>query len=208
MARYELTDDEWNLLKGLFPTQKRGGKWNDHRTTLNGMLWILRSGAPWRDLPDRYGKWKSVYHRFNRWRRDGLFDRILKALQIRLDKQGKIDWDLWLVDGSNVRASRAAAGARKKGGSTSNPTTTHWAARRGGWGSKLHVVTDGKGLVLAVTVTAGQTHESTQLHNVMHAVRRPRHIGWPDQIAGDKGYSYETVRQFLDGCGIEAGDPA
>jgi transposase len=131
MARYELTDDEWNLLKGLFPTQKRGGKWNDHRTTLNGLLWILRSGAPWRDLPDRYGKWKSVYHRFNRWRREGLFDRILKALQIRLNKQGKIDWDLWLVDGSNVRASHAAAGARKKGAkaSTSNPTTTHWAAR-------------------------------------------------------------------------------
>jgi transposase len=129
MARYELTDDEWNLLKGLFPSQQRGGKWNDHRTTLNGMLWILRSGAPWRDLPDRYGKWKSVYHRFNRWRREGLFDRILKALQIRLDKQGKTDWDLWLVDGSNVRASRAAAGARKKGAKTSNPTTTRWAAR-------------------------------------------------------------------------------
>jgi len=58
--------------------------------------------------------------------------------------------------------------------------------------------------VLAVTVTAGQTHESTQLHNVMHAVRRPRSIGWPDKIAGDKGYSYETVRQFIAGCGIEA----
>ena len=72
MARYELTDDEWNLLKGLFPKQKRGGKWNDHRTTLNGMLWILRSGAPWRDMPERYGKWKSVYHRFNRWRREGV----------------------------------------------------------------------------------------------------------------------------------------
>jgi transposase len=131
MARYELADDEWNLLRNLFPAQKRGGRWNDHRTTLNGMLWILRSGAPWRDLPERYGKWKSVYHRFNRWRREGLFDRILKALRIRLDKQGKIDWDLWLVDGSNVRASRAAAGARKKGGkdSTSNPPTTRWAAR-------------------------------------------------------------------------------
>jgi transposase len=131
MARYELTDDEWELLKGLFPSQKRGGRWNDHRVTLNGMLWILRSGAPWRDMPERYGKWKSVYDRFNRWRREGFFDRILKALRIRLNKQGKIDWDLWLVDGSNVRASRAAAGARKKGGaaSTSNPPITRWAAR-------------------------------------------------------------------------------
>ena len=132
MARYEVTDEHWELLKGLFPKQKRGGKWKDHRTLLNGMLWILRSGAPWRDLPERYGKWQTVYHRFSRWRRDGTFDRILKALQIRLDRQGKIDWDLWLVDGSNVRASRAAAGARKKNpapqASTSNPTTTHWAA--------------------------------------------------------------------------------
>ena len=58
--------------------------------------------------------------------------------------------------------------------------------------------------MLAVTVTAGQTHESTQLHDVMHAVRRPRHIGWPLQLAGDKGYSYENVRRFLDDCGIAA----
>jgi len=129
MARYELTDEQWQLLKGLFPKQQRGGRWLDHRTMLNGMLWILRSGAPWRDLPPRYGKWQSVNHRFNRWRRDGTFDRVLKALQIRLDKQGKIDWDLWLVDGTSVRASRAAAGARKKSAkpTTSSPTTTHWA---------------------------------------------------------------------------------
>jgi len=134
VARYELSDGHWNLIKGLFPKQGRGGRWNDHRTMLNGMLWILRSGAPWRDLPERYGKWKSVYHRFNRWRGDGTFDRLLKSLRIRLDKQGKIDWDLWLVDGSNVRASRVAAGARKKRtrDSTANPPTTHWVAAEAG----------------------------------------------------------------------------
>lgn len=136
MARYEVMDEQWELLKGLFPKQSRGGRWLDHRTMLNGMLWILRSGAPWRDLPQRYGKWQSVYDRFNRWRRDGTFDRVLKALQIRLDKQGKIDWDLWLVDGTNIRASRAAAGAgkigaRKKSAATPtdlNPKITRWAA--------------------------------------------------------------------------------
>lgn len=58
--------------------------------------------------------------------------------------------------------------------------------------------------MLAVTVTAGQTHESTQLTRALHAVRRPRHIGWPGKVAGDKGYSYETVRRFLASCGIEA----
>ena len=131
MARYEVTDEQWELLKGLLPKQARGGRWLNHRTMLNGMLWILRSGAPWRDLPERYGKWQSVNHRFNRWRRDGTFDRVLKALQIRLDQQGKIDWDLWLVDGTNIRASRAAAGARKKSAATptaSNRSTTRWAA--------------------------------------------------------------------------------
>jgi transposase len=130
MARYELTDEQWKLLENLFPKQGRGGRWLNHRTTLNGMLWILRSGAPWRDLPERYGKWQSVYDRLNRWRRDGTFDRVLKALQIRLDKAGQIDWDLWLVDGTSIRASRAAAGARKKStaATSSKPTTTRWAA--------------------------------------------------------------------------------
>ena len=66
------------------------------------------------------------------------------------------------------------------------------------------MVTDGKGLPLAVTLTAGQTHESTQLHNLMHEVNRPVRIGWPDKLAGDKGYSYETIREFLADCRIEA----
>jgi transposase len=131
MGRGDLSDVQWDLVKGLMPLQGRGGKWNDHRVTLDGILWILRTGAPWRDLPERYGKWKSVYDRFNSWRKDGMYARLLRALRIRLDKEGKIDWDLWLVDGSNVRASRAAAGAGKKREKPSRKTT-HWAAREAG----------------------------------------------------------------------------
>lgn len=129
-GRGDLSDEQWRLIEGLLPGQKRGGKWNDHRVVFDGILWVLRTGAPWRDLPERYGKWGSVYHRFNRWRKDGTFDRVLKALRLRLDKQGHIDWDLWCVDGSNVRASRAAAGASKK---ARNPReTTRWVAREAG----------------------------------------------------------------------------
>ena len=131
MGRGDLSDAQWELVKGLMPVQRRGGKWNDHRTTVNGMLWVLRTGAPWRDLPERYGRWQSVYDRFNRWRGEGMYQRLLKALRIRLDKAGKIDWDLWLVDGSNVRASRAAAGAGKKGAKQSRETT-RWVAREAG----------------------------------------------------------------------------
>ena len=128
MRRHELSDEEWELIKALLPKQGRGGKWSDHRAMLNAMMWILRTGAPWRDLPERFPKWQSVNHRFNRWRKDGTFDRITKALRIRLDKQEKIDWDLWCIDGTNIRASRAAAGAGKKDTKTSRKTT-HWAAQ-------------------------------------------------------------------------------
>jgi transposase len=115
MERHELTDQQWELLAPFFPTQrKRGGQWSDHRTAVNGALWRLRTGAPWRDLPKGYGPWQTVHRRFTSWRKTGLLDRMLEGLQIRLDERGGIDWDLWCVDGSSVRGSRAAAGASKK----------------------------------------------------------------------------------------------
>jgi transposase len=109
--RYELTDEQWAMIAPLMPKTKPGGRWNDHRTTLDGMMWVLKSGSPWRDMPERYGSWKSVYDRFRRWSADGTIDRILKRLQYKLDKDGFIDWDVWCVDGSNVRAHISAAGA-------------------------------------------------------------------------------------------------
>ena len=129
MRRYEVTDEQWQLIEPLIPAAAATGRKRvPPRTVLNGVLWVLRSGSPWRDLPERYGPWQSIYHHFNCWRRTKVFERILEALQMRLDAQGHIDWDLWCVDGSTVRASRAAAGAGKKG-APKNPATTLWAAR-------------------------------------------------------------------------------
>jgi transposase len=129
MRRHELTDEQWELLKNLFPPWPGWGRpHRDRRQVLNGILWIVRTGAPWRDLPERYGPWKSIYHCFNQWRKDGTWDRILRHLQIRLDREGQIDWGLWCVDGSSIRASRAAAGAGEKGGQM-NRKTTLWAAQ-------------------------------------------------------------------------------
>jgi transposase len=115
MHRYDLQDWQWELIGDLFPSNegKEGGLWRDHRTILNGMFHILHSGCPWRDLPERYGPWQTVYHRFNRYRKSGLFDLILKRLRARLDKLGRIDWDYWCFDGTNIRAARCAAGAKK-----------------------------------------------------------------------------------------------
>jgi len=124
MRRDELTDEQWALLKEILPSgSARGRPRRDLREVLNAIFWLLRTGAPWRDLPERYGPWQSVYHWFNKWRGDGTWEQMLKALQIRLDRQGRIDWDLWCVDGTTIRASRAAAGAGKKG-APKNPQTT------------------------------------------------------------------------------------
>lgn len=136
MRRHELTDQEWALIADLMPRSEGPGRpWNDHRQTVNGMMWILKTGAPWRDLPEHYGPWQSVFDRFNRWRKNGMWDRVLERLHLRLDKEGRIDWDVWMVDSTNVRATRAAAGA-VKGGTPENPRITRWAAREVGLGPK------------------------------------------------------------------------
>jgi transposase len=90
---------------------------------LNGMLWLLRAGAPWRDLPAKFGPWPTVYVRFAAWRRDGVLDEVVARLQEVLNDTGKIDWALWCIDGSSVRAARAAAGAASKRGMKTNRKT-------------------------------------------------------------------------------------
>lgn len=126
--RYELTDEAFERIEPLLPKQEDGGQWKDHRTVLNGMFWILNSGAQWRDLPERYGKWQTVYDRYRRWTRERLFDRILHRLHVELDDDGRIDWDVFDVDGTNVRAHQSAAGASKKG-APEKPETTPWGDR-------------------------------------------------------------------------------
>lgn len=136
MRRYEIGDEQWELIADLLPEEQGNGRpWRSHRSMVNAMLWILNTGSPWRDLPERFGPWQTAYNRFNRWRKEGTFDRILERLQMRLDEGGRIDWDLWCVDGSSVRAHAAAAGAGEKGGPKSPPTML-WAAREAGSGPR------------------------------------------------------------------------
>jgi transposase len=82
MQGFDLTDSQWQAIEPLLPQKSpRGGRpWKDHRTMINGMLWIEKSGGRWRDLPEQYGPWQSVYDRYTNWRTIGLWDRILSAL--------------------------------------------------------------------------------------------------------------------------------
>ena len=114
MVTSELTDAQWDGLRPLLPPQKprsdRPG--NDHRSVLNGILWILRTGSPWRSLPERYGSWKAVSSRCYRWQRAGVWDGVLAALQQRADAEGRLDWSLHFVGSTVVREHQHAAGAK------------------------------------------------------------------------------------------------
>src|SRR5512142_2292627 len=115
MNRGDLTDEQWRRLQPLLPKHHPSGRPpQDDRQTVNGMLWVLRTGAPWRDLPERYGKVGTVSSRFYRWRQAGVWDRILQTLQQQGDALGQIDWDIHYVDGTIVRAHQHAAGPKKK----------------------------------------------------------------------------------------------
>jgi len=116
MSRYDLTDEEFELLLPLLPVErpnKPGHPYRSHRQVLNGMFWILRTGAPWRDLPTRYGPWNTVYDRFRRWKKQGLWQQILDALEAQARQMDQIDFTFGALDGSVVRAHKAAAGAKK-----------------------------------------------------------------------------------------------
>lgn len=115
VGRGEMTDTAWATVEPLLPTNGgRGQQWRDHRQVLNGILWKLRTGAPWRDLPERYGPWRTVHARFVRWQRDGTWERLLTHVQTKSDAVGNVSWEV-SIDSSLVRAHQHAAGARKKG---------------------------------------------------------------------------------------------
>lgn len=123
--RNELPDAAWELVADLFIEARRGGRprTND-RLMLNGILWVLCSGAAWRDMPERFGPWSTVYQRFRDWSNRGVFDQLLKRLHIRLNEQGLIDLDTWMIDSTAVRATRASSGAGEKRGGLKNRKST------------------------------------------------------------------------------------
>ena len=111
MARYDLSDAEWKIIAALLPQKSRGVARVDDRRVLNGIFWRLRSGAPWADIPERYGPTTTCYNRFVRWRKAGVWDKLLQAVSEAYN--GKIQ----MIDSSTVRVHQHAANGGKKGGS-------------------------------------------------------------------------------------------
>lgn len=114
MCRIDLTEQQWRQIEPLLPSNPHHGhSYVEHRHVINGILWRLRTGAPWRDIPARYGPWQTCYDRYVRWSRNGVWQGMLKALQAQANARGLIDWDLTALDATYTKAHRSAVGARK-----------------------------------------------------------------------------------------------
>jgi len=107
MARFDLSDTEWQIVEPLLPNKPRGVPRTDDRRVLNGIFYILRTGSPWRDLPERYGPYTTIYNRYNRWAKAGVWLRIFEALAARSPQS------LQFIDSSIIRAHQHAAGGKK-----------------------------------------------------------------------------------------------
>lgn len=115
MSRHSLSDEQWALIQPLLPSEKPplGRPSISHRRFLNALLWLVRTGAPWRDLPVEFGPWETIAARFYRWRRNGTLFKMFKALQAQAEARGLVDWAMHCVDSTVIRAHQHAAGGKK-----------------------------------------------------------------------------------------------
>ena len=185
----DLTDDQWNLLEPCIPlpTRRQDGRgrpWKDRRAVLNGILWVLRTGAPWADLPDRYPSYQTCHRRFQQWVRSGILKGVLEALAQALHDGGHLDVQEAFIDGSFAPA--------KKGGACVGKT-------KRGKGSKIMAITDSHGLPVAVHLESATPHEVT-LVNATLAQALVRKV--PDRLIGDAAYDSDKLDAELKQCGI------
>ncbi len=178
-GRYELSDFEWSVIGPLLPNKPRGVPRRDDRRVWNGIFRVLRSGAPWRDPPGRYGPSTTCYNRFNRWRKAGVWDRLRDAVS------QAYDGNVRMIDSSSVRVHQHAAGARSAGDRCMGRS-------RGGLTTKIHALVDANGLPLRFDLTGGQVHDSQAAAKLLDGLQ-------PDCfVLADKAYDADWIRQQID----------
>ncbi|MFD5192256.1 IS5 family transposase [Streptomyces sp. NPDC058357] len=189
------------------------------RQLIDGIRWRTGTGAPWRDVPERYGLWERVYDLFRRWQRDGIWARIVTRLQAEADAKGLITWEV-NADSTVCRAHQHAAGAAKRGicrrsrpAASASSRPDHGLGRsRGGLTTKVHLAVEQGQKPLSIVITAGQRGDSPQFEPVLEAIRVPR-LGpgrprrRPDRVRADKAYDSRRNRAYLRGRGIKATIP-
>ncbi|MET7847135.1 IS5 family transposase [Streptomyces avermitilis] len=207
----DLSDGEWVRLEPHLPMNVgRGGRWKCHRMVINGILFRLRTGVPWRDLPSRFGKWQTIYDRHRRWSADGTREMVFRAVQAEADAEGRIDWSVVSVDSTVCRAHQHAAGARRRApfvpGRRRRPAQHRpdeaLGRSRGGFTSKIHLASEGGRRPLAFVITPGQWGDAPQMIEVLARIRVSRPGGGhprtrPEHLCADRAYSSRRNRRYL-----------
>ncbi|MFW6681193.1 MULTISPECIES: IS5 family transposase [Komagataeibacter] len=185
MVRKLISDDEWGFFEQFIQAVRHpnGRKPCNHRLVLDGIFWIARTGAPWRDLPEDFGKWSSVYRQFRRWTLAGLWEGILDAL----NHSGITPDKLQMVDSTVIRAHHHATGS--KGG----PPKEALGRSRGGFSTKIHLRVNGAGLPMRTGITPGQDSDYTGYDLVM-ADNLPQ----PAVLVADRGYDSDKIREDVE----------
>ncbi|MDX3186220.1 IS5 family transposase [Streptomyces sp. ME02-7008A-1] len=202
MGRGDLTNAGWDWLESFLPSGGGGGRWSDHRRVINGVLYRVRTGVQWRDLPERFGPWETVYKRHRRWSADGTWTMLLSRIQEAEDAAGRIDWDV-SVDSTAVRAHQHATSTRRRAEGTGGRSPSKGDRRgdepgrsgvektdgpvggsgqigeclgrsRGGFTTKFHLAADGRCRPPALVLTPGHYGDGPQLERVLGQVSVPR----------------------------------
>jgi transposase len=203
MRKLLVEDRLWKLVEPLLPAPKPrrfrypGRKPLDNRKALTGILFVLKTGIAWNDLPQEMGCGSGVacWARLRDWHQAGVWEELHRVLLAKLRYADKIDWSRAVVDASSIRALR--------GGDKTGPAPTD----RGRKGTKDHLLTDGNGVPLAMHATAANRHEVTQLQTLVEAVPpvagKPGHPRQkPEALLGDRGYDSQAHREWLWARGI------
>ncbi|MDP5225868.1 MULTISPECIES: IS5 family transposase [Arthrobacter] len=217
MSRFQLLSDaQWSLIESMLPrpTGRKGRPFSDARMMLEGIIYRYRCGIAWRDLPEVFGPWQTVWTWHHRMASDGTWDRVLGRLTTAADAAGLIDWSL-SVDSTVARAHQHVTNTTRTTGGGSNYTNLrlepadHGIGRsRGGLSTKIHQLVDGNGLPRLTLITPGQAGDSPMLLPLMEQLRVGRAKGRPrtrpDALRGDKAYSSRAIRTHLRCRGIKA----
>ena len=210
-ARFDLTDAQWAVLKPLLPAGTGRPPVHPRRQLIDAVRWRVRVGAPWRDVPERYGLWQSVYTFFRRWQLAGVWAMLVGALQTRADARGLITWEV-SVDSTVVRAHQHAAGARRDL-KVAGESEDHALGRsRGGWSTKPHVSCEQGRRLMSLVLTGGQRGDSPQFIAVLERIRVPRPGPGrprtrPARVLADRAYASRANRSDLHRRGIRATIP-
>lgn len=195
--RHALRDEDWDRIKDLLPgrTGQRGAPAKDNRLFVDAVLWIAKTGAPWRDLPERFGKWNTAWRRFDRWARKGVWQKLFGIFQ-----DGDLEW--LILDSTVVRAHPHAAGARKSSGGQAAQSL---GRSRGGFGTKVHAAVSGLLLPVALLLSAGQKADVSYAKALLAEVPATAEV---KVVIADKGYDSKAVVEAVEGRGAEAVIPS